>query len=76
MGKWWPNLEPRLHDAAQDAIEVYAGVVEPLVEAMKSYWPDDEERARFARRVKDDMANPSHHLYALLYLLCLFLSLI
>lgn len=56
LGKWWvegftlsirPNIDPRLYAAAQDAIDVLAGVVEPLVDSMKMYWEDDQERATF-----------------------------
>ena len=49
------------------AIDVWSGVVDPLVDKMERYFPDPEERAKFSKRVQDDMKNESHHLYAILY---------
>jgi len=80
LGKWWvggftlfirPNIDLRLYTAAQDAIDVLAGVVEPLVDSMKMYWEDDKERAKFCELVRRDMADESYHLYTPMYIFLL-----
>jgi hypothetical protein len=53
--------------AAKAAIDVWSGVVDPLVDKMKKYYPDDEKRANFSKRIQQDMANESYHLYSPMY---------
>jgi hypothetical protein len=56
-----------LHSASMAAVNVWSGVVDPLVDKMERYFPDPEDRAKFSKRVQDDMRNESHHFYAILY---------
>jgi hypothetical protein len=38
-----------------------------MAESLEKYYPDDEERAAFAEKVKRDLKNPDYHLYCPLY---------
>jgi len=51
---------------AKEAVDVWSGVVEPLVSDMGRFYPDPDERAAFAERVVNDMRNDTYHLYSIL----------
>jgi hypothetical protein len=64
-------VDPKLKEAAKAAINVWSGVVGPLVDKMEKWIPTEEERTEFTAAVTADMANPKYHLYSPMYSLYL-----
>jgi hypothetical protein len=60
-------IDPKMKSIGRRAINTWTSTVEPLVQQMKTFYPDDQERENFARRVQEDMANSSYHLYVPMY---------
>jgi len=58
----WPD-DLKMKAIGRRAINTWTSTVEPLVQQMKAFYPDDQQREDFARRVQEDMANSSYHLY-------------
>jgi hypothetical protein len=56
-----------MKSAAEAAVAVFSGVVDPLVDKMERYYPDQKERANFSQKVQEDMADKSYHLYSTMY---------
>lgn len=46
---------------------MFTGVVDPLLQSLKAYWPDDVEREELAKAVKADCMNDAYHLYLPMY---------
>jgi hypothetical protein len=75
MGTWGEGnevmvkliVDPALKDAGNATIGVFTGVVDPLLELLKAYWPHDDERAELAKVVKSDCVNDAYHLYLPMY---------
>ena len=63
------DADPKMVAAAEAAVAVFSGVVDPLVDKMDRYFPDPKERAHFSQRVQEDMANKSYRLYSTMYCL-------
>lgn len=56
-----------MKEAGRGTIGVFTGIVDPLLESLKAYWPDDVERKELAKAVKSDCVNDAYHLYLLMY---------
>lgn len=61
------NVDLKMKAIGRRAINTWTSTVEPLVQQMKAFYPDDQQREDFARRVQEDMANSSYHLYVPVY---------
>jgi hypothetical protein len=55
-----------LKDAGNATVGVFTGIVDPLLESLKAYWPDDE-RAELAKAVRSDCMNEAYHLFIPMY---------
>jgi hypothetical protein len=53
--------------ARRAAINVFGGALVALAEIMKEHYPDEEERHKFAERVKTELENPEYRLYSVSY---------
>ena len=62
-------VDPKLKAAGKAAINVWTGVVGPLVDKMEEWIPTEDERTEFTAAVTADMANPDYHLYSPMYVL-------
>lgn len=60
-------IDEKLKAAGKAAINVWSGVVGPLVDKMEKWMPTEEERTAFTEAVTMDMANPAYHLYSPMY---------
>jgi hypothetical protein len=61
------TVDPKLKAAARAAINVWSGVVGPLVDKMEKWLETEDERTAFTEAVTKDMANPAYHLYSPMY---------
>jgi len=61
------ELGRKLVDARRAALSVFRGALMALTEHMRKYYPNDEERDKFAQRVKADLENPEYRLYTISY---------
>jgi hypothetical protein len=67
-------VDPRLRSAGKAAINVWSGVVGPLVDKMEKWIPTEDERTEFTEAVTADMANPAYHLYSPMYAAALHIN--
>lgn len=61
VGEWGDDEKER--DIGRRGAAVRGGCVAPLMEGMKEFLPDDEERAAFVARVEEEIWNPEYHVY-------------
>ena len=61
-------LDDKYTNARRSAVKVFGQSLESLAELFfKERYPDDEERQRFAARVRADVDNPDYRLYTISY---------
>ena len=52
------------------AIKVWGDTLLLLADTMTDYYPNDNEREEFGKRVVKDLENPDYHLYSPMYEKC------
>ena len=61
-------LDDKYTNARRSAVKVFGKALESLAELFfKERYPDDEERQRFAAKVREDVENPDYRLYTISY---------
>lgn len=61
-------VEDKYTNARRSAVKVFGQALQSLAELFfKERYPDDEERQRFAARVRADVENPDYRLYTISY---------
>ena len=64
-------IDPKKHKAGQTFKFVCAEAMESAVWQLKRFFPNEEERSKFADTVKQDLENPTYHLYCHMYIILL-----
>lgn len=78
FGEWGPGqlrlqkvdsyfVDPNKHEIARNCGVSWSESMENCAKQMTRYYPNDEERYKFADAVKKDVTNPDYHLYSRLY---------
>ena len=62
-----PRRHPRTRAACLAATVVWAEGMAAFAETLSRYYPDDNDRSKFAIRVKEDILNLEYHMCAYLY---------
>ena len=61
-------LDDKYTNARRSAVKVFGEALQSLAYLFfKERYPDDEERQRFAARVREDVENPAYRLYTISY---------
>jgi len=60
----WATENPELKTAGDLAIKVWGDTLLLLADTMTDYYPNDNEREEFGKRVVKDLENPDYHLYS------------
>lgn len=61
------TLDPKLKAAGKVAVNVWSGVVGPLVDKMEKWIPTEDKRNESTAAVATDMSNPDYRLYSPMY---------
>lgn len=64
----YTNLDDKYTNSRRSAVKVYGEALQSLAELFfKERYPDDDERQKFAERVRADVENPYYRLYTISY---------